>query len=1828
LQNNPTGSLESTGNTLHLTTNPNRFTQYLIGDFAGSRALNDVVISGNGIKTFRGVASTTDFSVSGNVTVNMPARTTVRGDYTTTATTSYAAGTAWEDITLPSDTAGNNWADVTYGNGRFVAVARTGTQRVMYSDDGVNWSTSSVPVLSSWRGVTYGNGTFVAVADGGTWQVIRSADGINWATSTIPEGNWWQSVAYGAGLFVAVAENGTNRIMTSPDGVTWTARLAPNSNAWTAVTFGSSGFVAVAFGSSANRVMVSATGTSWTAHSILDDDDIWRSITFGNGRYVAVGYFGQLAWSTNGTSWTQGYSIENTFDQTGVLQDWDTVTFGEGLFVAGSQSGSHAFLTSPDGATWTPRGGLRFYAVGLAYGGGAFVSVAEFGTPAAVRSVTATTTFGGSSSQTLAGSLTGTSTLGNVAFQGAGTKTFSNNASTSNFFIQSGSGNVNAPSHLTIAGDFDNRSVFNAGSGTTTFGSEWRAQQVASGTMTGTSDFTNLAFTGSSTKLFVTAASTTNLLIASTSGEIVLPPRLSVAGQFRNGEIERAAGTDWATATPAQVNSWQTVAYGNGTFVALASDGTNAVMTSSDGVTWTARSAAGNNDYWRSVTFGNGRFVAVADSAGDKVMTSLDGITWATTSAVGDNDSWTDVTFGNNLFVAVGHAGIGDAVMTSPDGLIWTARAAVGTDDTWRGVTYGNGRFVAVGNNGDRVMYSDTGTTWATTTAAGNDDGWAKVAYGNGLFVAVGDTGADRVMTSPDGISWTAQSVLSNDDIWTDVSYGNGLFVAVAEAGDRVATSPDGVTWTAVAAAGNNDGWSSVAYGNDRFVAVAYSGTDRVLVSTSTIGGGAPLAAVGSQWATSTPTANELWITVAYGNGRFVALGASGPNRVNISDDGGVSWTGHSGPADGNFWTDIEYANGTFVAVAIDGTGNNRIATSPDGIAWTYRNGRVANSWYQVEYGNGRFVALSNDGSPSVIYSTDNGATWATTTHPAATWGSLAFGAGRFVAVSAQNSAVKAMVSVDGVTWATGTAPTTGFDDWDGLEYGNGRFVAVNSYGGYSMVSGDGIQWTLSLPNAVPEGEFWTETAYGGGQFVVIANGATNTVMTSLDGLTWTVRQPAARGGYEDVAFGADRFVAVGDSAPARFMVSNRLATTTFTGASAQVATGTLSGVSGLGHVEVTNTGTTTFAAPLAVRGNLAVRTPAATVAFSPQAETLVEGDLTLVGTPGTAVELRSGTAGVQAPLRVLASTTVTYADIKDSAATSTNGPIYAADGTSVDGGNNTGWNFGSSQSVGISSAANQVFAVGFPTTTISALALTDGVVPAITSANDIRIRIATSSVTMRWDTTDTTATLSGTAAGKVSPTVTYENGGTTLVLNVTSNFTSGDTLIVSDLSYAQFASVTAATSALTMYIGGAGDTTVDAVDDKTITVTGALTLAEHPQGQVSNAFTATNRTQATLFRHRVTTAGETMNVATTTFTLRGIGGIVPSDLSNLVFYRDVNSDGAIDGGDTVIASTGTMAMSGQIGTISFRTPYIATGTRDYLFVADLSLVRPGDQMEVWLNTTSLTATGSILGVTVPVSGLVSRAQHERRGAGTRGVSGAEEIGGAPPAGQGDRGGGSTGGGSGEIDTNTGGAVLGDTPGRRAPGSTGSPQGAWTNGANGYTSDGVYATTGTGGARQSYGTFGFALPFTNTISGIEVFIEGSATQPGGTLEARLSWNGTALTGSKVTPTLTTSDTIYTLGGPADTWGRSWTPSEFTDGNFVLEITGQPAANTVQIDAIRVEVYHFASGGGGGGGGEVRRPTLVPLAGALIETYSTPALYRDLAVALTALREALRSVSSR
>jgi predicted RecA/RadA family phage recombinase len=113
-----------------------------------------------------------------------------------------------------------------------------------------------------------------------------------------------------------------------------------------------------------------------------------------------------------------------------------------------------------------------------------------------------------------------------------------------------------------------------------------------------------------------------------------------------------------------------------------------------------------------------------------------------------------------------------------------------------------------------------------------------------------------------------------------------------------------------------------------------------------------------------------------------------------------------------NIWTSVTYGNGLFVAVANSGTGN-RVMTSPDGITWTIRTSAANNSWQSVTYGNGLFVAVSTDGSGNRVMTSSNGITWTIRTSAANNgWTSVTYGNGLFVAVANSGTGNRVMTSL------------------------------------------------------------------------------------------------------------------------------------------------------------------------------------------------------------------------------------------------------------------------------------------------------------------------------------------------------------------------------------------------------------------------------------------------------------------------------------------------------------------------------------------------------------------------------------------------------------------------------------------------------------------------------------------------------------------------------------------------------------------------------------------------------------------------------------------------
>ena len=232
----------------------------------------------------------------------------------------------------------DSWQSITYGNGKFVAVASV-SDKAAYSEDGINWTASTMSNSTNRFSVTYGNGKFVTVAYASD-QAAYSEDGITWTMSTMPSHASWQSVTYGNGKFVAVAQS-SGKAAYSEDGINWTASTMPNSDSWFSITYGNGKFVAVAYDS--YQPAYSEDGINWTL-SVMLSSKRWESVTYGNGKFVAITRgSNKAAYSEDGINWT-----ESTMPSSGY---WHSITYGNGKFVA-IIKGSNKAAYSEDGINW------------------------------------------------------------------------------------------------------------------------------------------------------------------------------------------------------------------------------------------------------------------------------------------------------------------------------------------------------------------------------------------------------------------------------------------------------------------------------------------------------------------------------------------------------------------------------------------------------------------------------------------------------------------------------------------------------------------------------------------------------------------------------------------------------------------------------------------------------------------------------------------------------------------------------------------------------------------------------------------------------------------------------------------------------------------------------------------------------------------------------------------------------------------------------------------------------------------------------------------------------------------------------------------------------------------------------------------------------------------------------------------------------------------------------------------------------------------------------------------------------------------------------------
>ena len=327
-------------------------------------------------------------------------------------------------------------------------------------------------------------------------------------------------------------------------------------------------------------------------------------------------------------------------------------------------------------------------------------------------------------------------------------------------------------------------------------------------------------------------------------------------------------GIDW-TANSAVPGIPDAIAQTGAGYVAVGTDrnSAGAVFTSSDGLSWSLRSAD-HELVANARRPTDGRLVVVGS---DVARSSADGgVTWNVdllTGVLWENYPFLDAVWSPRAdFVALVQVAANQYAYRSSDGRAWTQ---VGYVPCYGGLAVSeSGRLLATGSSltGNCVATSDDGATWAPQTPPAG--GRLEKAYWlGGQFVAVGPSGA--LATSPDGASWTSRAS-GVTTVLRGAARSPGTLVVVGDAGVILTSADGGATWTP-RVSGTTYPLRRVTWTGSEFLAVG--GTGRLLRSAD-----------GTTWTTQptpyTASPNDFALNdvtwIPDGGGRLVLVGDGG----------------------------------------------------------------------------------------------------------------------------------------------------------------------------------------------------------------------------------------------------------------------------------------------------------------------------------------------------------------------------------------------------------------------------------------------------------------------------------------------------------------------------------------------------------------------------------------------------------------------------------------------------------------------------------------------------------------------------------------------------------------------------------------------------------------------------------------------------------------------------------------------------------------------------------------------------------------------------------------
>jgi hypothetical protein len=466
-------------------------------------------------------------------------------------------------------------------------------------------------------------------------------------------------------------------------------------------------------------------------------------------------------------------------------------------------------------------------------------------------------------------------------------------------------------------------------------------------------------------------------------------------------------GLGWRTSTLPSNSTWNKIAYGNGTFVAISSDNSRAAYSTNQAKTWTATSLPSSATTTRTGTpvlsttqfkygisslyLDGSSYVTLASDtrfAFNKEDFAVEFWMYRTTSPAATqivldmrvNGSANEpvIYMDSSYQLICGLNGTASAISSGYTVPIntWTHVALTRQGTSTK-------LFVNGAQGGSTVTDSVAKIAGAVTIGARQSDAGGKfTGYLDEIRISRGVARYTTTFT-PSAQSYTSDAntmllmhldgtnnstnIASTIGAWVGLTYGSGLFVAVNNIG-QTAWSPDGITWNLSSLPTSNVILSGVTIIGSAGQFTCTTTTNELKVGQSVVVSGLLTSAGGE----GTITNGTYYISTTNGKSSFTladtyahAVQGTNPITTGAGTTAGLAFA-VGAPA----YTDVAFGNNKFVAIQ-SGVGL-KSAVSFDGVNWIQSSTFMSAT--KIAYGQGVFVAVNSNGTSA--YVSEHGLYW------------------------------------------------------------------------------------------------------------------------------------------------------------------------------------------------------------------------------------------------------------------------------------------------------------------------------------------------------------------------------------------------------------------------------------------------------------------------------------------------------------------------------------------------------------------------------------------------------------------------------------------------------------------------------------------------------------------------------------------------------------------------------------------------------------------------------------------------------------------------------------